>query len=215
MKPDDEPELTARQALLTEVLLGVRDRNDPDVAAASADPSFVAMLDGLLAVQQRLDRAASAERAATTEPGLPRDARLAELVRQRLRSRWPRWAVGLSLCAAALVVAGVLLLSRNGAQPPGYERLDGAGAVVCEPDYAAIRWAEVPGASRYQVRILRPGVDGTFTEVEQSPTLDSNRWQPTQRATYGPWMRIEVIVPGAEEDRVVQRADFWRSGQPR
>jgi hypothetical protein len=172
------------------------------------------MLDSLQAVQRQLDATAAAERDAAGEPRLPRDTQLAALVRARLQPQRGRWLLGLCL-AAALLLVGALLWSGPAPKAPAYQRLDGRGAVTCEADYAGLRWGEIPGARGYQVVVLAPGNDGNLEEVDRSPTLAGTQWQPTRSKDYGPWIRVKVVVPGVEQDRVVHTADFWRSGQPR
>ncbi|MBL8756523.1 MAG: hypothetical protein JNK15_24730 [Planctomycetes bacterium] len=169
-------------------------------------------------MQGNLDRLAADQRAALAEPGLPRDAALVALVRQRLRRRQPWHLRVLGLAVAAVLVlaaAGQLLFGGGGVGPASsYERLN-AQAITCEPGYSAIGWQAATAASRYRVRVSTPTADGAVAEVEVSPLLDGNRWQPQQRALFGDWIRVEVSIPGIEEDRVLYRAEFLRSGQPR
>ena len=214
MNPKDEPELTERQALISEVLLGTRSRTDPMVVAACSDPSFASMLDALAAVQQQLDRTAAAELAAGREPRLPRDSRLGDRVRQHLRPR-RRWTLGLCLAVAALALFGVWLSVGHTPETPRYQRLNGDGQVTCEPGYTHIRWSAVPGARRYRVKVRSPDGDGILRIVESSPELDTNEWRPELAANYGPWIEVKVVVPGVEDDLTVHVAEFWRSGQQR
>lgn len=216
MNHDDDPELTERQLLLADVLVGIRGLDDPAIATARLDPGFARLLASLLDLQQRLQRGVAAERAALAEPALPRDTKLSKLVQRQLRARWSSWTLGIVLCAAAVAVTGLVVATRWTPEAPSYQRL-GESSVSCAPDYASIEWKPVPGAKRYRVRVLTPADNGELIDVEQSPVLDASTtlWQPQRRQDYRAWIRVEVTEPNIEAPRVLYRAEFLRSGQRR
>lgn len=215
---DDGPPLPPRQQLLADVLAGARLADDEEVRAARADPAFARMLDELLAVRGRLDRASEAERRAIAEPASPADERIVDIVRRQQPRRRPwmlrprTWGVLL----AAVLMLGLGLGVAWWMHVPDTSRLTlhGQAQLTCSAGYASIAWQADPGARRFEVRVKRGR-----ERIDRSGPLRSQSWQPSEarRSTYGTEVTIELWSIGIDEgdERLLESATFGVDGSRR
>lgn len=215
---DDGTPLPPRQQLLADVLAGDRLTDDEQVRAARADPAFAQMLDELLAVRDRLDRASAAERRAIAEPASPADARIEDSVRRQQPHRRPgplrptTWSV---LLAAVLMLGlGLGIVSWLRQPDTSNLTLGGQAQLTCSPGYAAIAWQADRGTRRFEVRVKR-GAE----RVDRSGPLRTQSWQPAEamRQTYGAEVTIELWSVGIDEgdERLLESGRFGADGSRR
>lgn len=198
--------------LLADVLAGTRTREDPELLAACADPSVARRLDELIALQSRLDRAATAEQAALAEPPASADAALQRLLRRRLAELGPRssrWRLFVLLAAALLIGGGALLRWWPRAEPTDVT-LNSEHRLTVDPEYAAVRWQGAPGRFWFQVRLRsRSG-----TELERSELLRTDSWAPTRRDLPDEVVIELWLVDSAADGRCLATQAFGRDGRP-
>lgn len=208
--------------LLLELLVGGRDERDPEAVAAMADPAFRAELLRLRQLQQRLDEAGSAERAANEAAaargewhpmvaatiarlaGVP-EAVLAPSRPLRRRSWWIGLAAGLA--AAALVLLW-RLLDGDGRRPDddrvlGSEPLTLVQPVATGTGGLQLQWRSTLAGASFAVVVYDPDLPEDPPLV--SETVPATTWilEPELVARLRPGMRwrVTALVPGRRIER--------------